>query len=110
MFVAGLDHKTTDAELKQLFSAYNPTSAHVALRPIPKFVIKRLAEKGEQRLSRGFGFVTFADQTAQTTALKAMDGHTVGDRQLAVKVAVDSQERSEQNATAQSAATATPSA
>lgn len=89
-----------------MFSEYNALSAHVALRPIPRFMIKKLAEKGEQRLSRGFGFVTFADQSAQTAALKAMDGHSVGDRQLAVKVAVDSPEKSEQIAAAQAAQTA----
>ncbi|KAJ8609061.1 hypothetical protein MRB53_039330 [Persea americana] len=76
--VNGLDHKTTDAELLELFSAHNPTSAHVALRPIQRYMIKRLAEKGEQRLGRGFGFVTFADQAAQTKALEAMNGHKSG--------------------------------
>lgn len=53
-------------------------------------MIRRLAEKGEQRLGRGFGFVTFADQAAQTKALNAMNGHTIGERELAVKVAIDS--------------------
>ncbi|CCG82720.1 Putative uncharacterized protein [Taphrina deformans PYCC 5710] len=105
LFVAGLKNKTTDAELKELFSKYNPTSAHVALRPIPRFMIKKLAEKGEQRLSRGFGFVTFADQEAQTAALNAMDGYKAGERELAVKVAVDSPEKNDSTPAAVEAAT-----
>lgn len=73
-----------------MFSKFNPTGAHVALRPIPRFMVKKLAEKGEQRLSRGFGFVTFADQESQVSALKAMDGHKVSEeRSLAVKIAVE---------------------
>lgn len=107
LFVAGLDHKTTDAELKEIFSTYNPTTAHVALRQIPRFMVKKLAEKGEQRLGRGFGFVTFTDQTAQQEALKAMDGHKVGERELAVKVAVDSSEKSAPTSNGQSSASST---
>lgn len=95
LFVAGLDHKTTDGELKEIFSKYHPTTAHVALRPIRRYMVKKLAEKGEQRLGRGFGFVSFADQSAQQEALKGMEGYTLGERELAVKVAIDASEKAE---------------
>lgn len=53
-------------------------------------MIRRLAERGEARLGRGFGFVTFADQATQTKALEAMNGKPFGSKELAVKVAIDS--------------------
>lgn len=95
LFVANLDHKTTDADLKEIFSKYSPTTAHVALRPLPPYMIKKLAEKGEQRLGRGFGFVSFADQSVQQEALKSMDGVKVGEKELAVKVAIDANDKAE---------------
>lgn len=81
---------TTQIQLKELFAEFNPTSAHVALRPIPIAMIKRLAARGEKRKGRGFGFVSFADAATQQKALQAMNGKTIGDRELAVKVAIDS--------------------
>lgn len=100
LFVAGLDYRATDADLKELFAKFDPVNAHVALRPIPRFMIKKLAEKGEQRLGRGFGFVTFANQESQKAALKAMDGQKSGDKELAVKVAVDAPEKVETTSSA----------
>ena len=53
-------------------------------------MIKRLAARGEKRKGRGFGFVSFEDATTQQKALEAMNGKVVDDRELAVKVAIDS--------------------
>ncbi|BFZ57439.1 hypothetical protein PYCC9005_004491 [Savitreella phatthalungensis] len=91
LFVAGLSYDTTDEELKSLFADYNPQTAHVALRPIPISMVKRLQAKGERRKGRGFGFVTFQDVESQQAALNALNGKKLdnGNRELVVKVAID---------------------
>jgi RNA recognition motif-containing protein len=81
--------------LKDLFSAYNPTSAYIVPRQIPRFVIKKLAERGEPRKGRGFGFVTFSDEAAQKKAVEEMNGREVETRAISVKVAIDKPPREE---------------
>jgi len=75
--------------LKDLFSAYQPTSAYIVPRQIPRYIIKKLAERGEPRKGRGFGFVTFGDEGAQKKAVEEMNGREVEGRALSVKVAID---------------------
>jgi RNA recognition motif-containing protein len=58
-------------------------------RQIPRFVIKKLAERGEPRKGRGFGFVTFAEESAQKKAVEEMNGREVDSRAISVKVAID---------------------
>ncbi|EEQ34153.1 glycine-rich protein [Microsporum canis CBS 113480] len=41
---------------------YEPTSAKIALRPIPHFMVKKLQARGEARKGRGFGFVTLGSE------------------------------------------------
>ena len=76
-------------QLKELFAAYNPSSAYIVPRQIPRFVIKKLAERGEPRKGRGFGFVTFTDEAAQKKAVEEMNGREVESRAISVKVAID---------------------
>jgi RNA recognition motif-containing protein len=52
-------------------------------------VIRKLAERGEARKGRGFGFVTFGDENAQGTAVEQMNGRDVEGRSISVKVAID---------------------
>jgi RNA recognition motif-containing protein len=75
--------------LKELFAAYNPLTAYIVPRQIPRFVIRKLAERGEARKGRGFGFVTFADEAAQQKAVEEMNGREVEGRAISVKVAID---------------------
>jgi RNA recognition motif-containing protein len=58
-------------------------------RQIPRFVIKKLAERGEPRKGRGFGFVTFTEESAQKKAVEEMNGREVDSRAISVKVAID---------------------
>ena len=76
-------------QLKELFAIYNPTSAYIVPRQIPRFVIRKLAERGEPRKGRGFGFVTFPDEAAQKKAVEEMNGLEVDSRAISVKVAID---------------------
>lgn len=62
IFVAGLSYDTNDVDLIEWFSAYNPQSAYVALRPLPRYLVARLEARGERRKGRGFGFVTFENE------------------------------------------------
>lgn len=89
VFVAGLSYDTDDVELIQWFSAYNPQSAYVALRPLPRYLIERLAARGERRKGRGFGFVTFENEDMQNKAVEEMNDKEICGRRLTVKIAVD---------------------
>ena len=74
----------------EIFKDYAPSSAKIALRPIPRFMVKKLQARGEARKGRGFGFVTLASEEMQKKACEEMNGTTVEGREIAVKVAIDS--------------------
>lgn len=76
-------------QLLEIFSEYNPTSAKIALRPIPKFMVRKLAARGEARKGRGFGFVTLPSEEVQQKACADMNGKEIEGREIAVKVAID---------------------
>lgn len=69
---------------------YQPVSAKVALRPIPRFMIKKLQARNERRKTRGFGFVNLASEELQIKAVTEMNGKEIDGRTIAVKVAIDS--------------------
>ena len=73
----------------ELFASYHPTSAYIVPRQIPPYVIRKLAERGEPRKGRGFGFVTLGDEAAQRKAVEEMNGYEVDGRSISVKVAID---------------------
>lgn len=74
----------------EIFKDYNPASAKIALRPIPRFMIKKLQARNEARKGRGFGFVTLASEELQQKACSEMNGKEIEGREIAVKVAIDS--------------------
>lgn len=73
----------------KLFADYDPESATIALRPIPRYMVRKLQLRGEPRKGRGFGFVTLASEEMQKKAVSEMNGRMVNDREIAVKVAID---------------------
>lgn len=77
-------------QLKELFAAYEPVSAKIALRPIPRFMVKKLQARNEPRKGRGFGFVTLGSEALQEQAVNEMNGKEIEGREIAVKVAIDS--------------------
>ncbi|KAK3904034.1 hypothetical protein C8A05DRAFT_42841 [Staphylotrichum tortipilum] len=87
VMVANLPYDLTEDKLKELFSAYQPLSAKIALRPIPRFMIKKLQARGEARKGRGFGFVTLASEELQQQAVAEMNGKEIEGREIAVKLA-----------------------
>lgn len=73
LYVSNLPFEFTDDDLSKVFAAHKPSLARIARR--------------RNERSKGFGFVEFAHHKDQQAAL-ALDGHTVGDRQISVKVSV----------------------
>ncbi|KIX97990.1 uncharacterized protein Z520_06069 [Fonsecaea multimorphosa CBS 102226] len=90
VMVANLPYDLSEEKLKELFAAYQPSSAKIALRPIPRFMVKKLAARNEPRKGRGFGFVTLASEEMQKKAVEEMNGKQIEGREIAVKVAIDS--------------------
>ncbi|KKY16568.1 putative rnp domain-containing protein [Phaeomoniella chlamydospora] len=90
VMVANLPYDLTEEKLQELFAAYQPTSAKIALRPIPRFMVKKLQARGEPRKGRGFGFVTLESEEQQQKAVEEMNGKQIEGREIAVKVAIDS--------------------
>jgi RNA recognition motif-containing protein len=74
----------------EIFKDYQPSSAKIALRPIPRFMVKKLQARGEPRKGRGFGFVTLGSEELQQKACAEMNGKEIEGREIAVKVAIDS--------------------
>ena len=60
------------------------------MRPIPRFMIKKLQARNERRKGRGFGFVTLSSEEEQNKAVQEMNGKEIEGREIAVKVAIDS--------------------
>ncbi|EEY14625.1 RNP domain-containing protein [Verticillium alfalfae VaMs.102] len=98
VMVANLPYDLTEEKLKELFEAYSPSSAKIALRPIPRFMIKKLQARGEPRKARGFGFVTLASEELQQKAVSEMNGKEIEGREIAVKVAIDSPDKTDEEA------------
>ncbi|RDA95260.1 hypothetical protein CP533_1844 [Ophiocordyceps camponoti-saundersi (nom. inval.)] len=100
VMVANLSYDCTEEKLKDLFEGYGCSSAKIALRPIPRFMIKKLHARGEARKGRGFGFVTLASEEEQQRAVAEMNGKEVDGREIAVKVAIDSPDKTDEDANA----------
>lgn len=97
VMVANLPYDLSEEKLKDLFEPYQASSAKIALRPIPRFMIKKLQARNEPRKGRGFGFVTLASEELQHQAVLEMNGKTIDGREIAVKVAIDSPDKIDGN-------------
>lgn len=52
-------------------------------------MVRILAQRGEPRKGRGFGFVTLSSEEMQQKAIIEMNGQIVEGREIAVKIAID---------------------
>ncbi|KAG8822728.1 hypothetical protein FRC17_009482 [Serendipita sp. 399] len=84
LFVANLGFSVDDAALSELF-----TSAGINV--VTARVIRR--RWGHPRRSKGYGFVDVGSEDEQKKALEALQGKEIGGREIAVKIAVNSQEK-----------------
>ncbi|KAJ4355759.1 uncharacterized protein N0V89_003779 [Didymosphaeria variabile] len=90
VMVANLPYDLKEDRLLEIFKDYSPVNAKIALRPIPRFMVKKLQARGEPRKGRGFGFVTLGSEELQQKACDEMNGKEIEGREIAVKVAIDS--------------------
>lgn len=58
-------------------------------------MIKKLQARNEPRKGRGFGFVTLASEELQQKAVTEMNGKQIDSREIAVKVAIDSPDKTD---------------
>ena len=72
-FVAGLAPEVKEDELKEYFAEFHPTTVRIIV--------------DKDQVSKGFGFVTFADHESLVAACRGKNRSTLKDRQLAVKFA-----------------------
>lgn len=75
IYVANIDFKATDADLKGLFQTYGDVSS-------AKIIIDR-----ETQRSRGFGFVEMADDAAASQAISKLNGSSFQGKNLEVSQA-----------------------
>lgn len=66
-------------------------------------MIKKLQARGEARKGRGFGFVTLASEELQQKAVAEMNGKEIEGREIAVKVAIDSPDKTDDDIAAEAA-------
>ena len=75
LFIGGLSWDTTDASLAQAFESFG------------RVVEAKVITDRETGRSRGFGFVTFDNESSATDAIAAMDGQEIDGRAVKVNVA-----------------------
>ena len=81
LFVGSLPFETSEEELHGMFSAHGAVGS------------ARLISDRETGRSRGFGFVEMPNDAEAQTAITALNGSTVGSRQIVVNVARPMEER-----------------
>ncbi|MBI5127475.1 RNA-binding protein [Candidatus Roizmanbacteria bacterium] len=81
LYVGNLPWSMTNDSLKEMFASYGEVVEAV-------IITDRMSGR-----SKGFGFVTFADEAAAEKAAAEMNGKTVEERQIVVNVARPREER-----------------
>ena len=83
-------------------------SARVLPRNIPFHIKRKLLSVGAQIKNRGYGFVTFAEESALAEGISQFDGKELQGKPLSVKIAMD--RKPEENQPVDSAAAPSTSA
>jgi len=81
MYVGNLAYETNDEGLKQLFAEFGEVTD-------AKVIVDKFSNR-----SKGFGFVTMADEASAQKAIDAMNGKEVDGRQIVVNIARPMRER-----------------
>lgn len=81
LFVGNISWNTSENDLRDQFSSFGPIEEC------------RLITDRDTGRSRGFGFITFADEESANNAISQMDGSSVDGRPLKVSQAKERQPR-----------------
>lgn len=81
LFVGSIAWATTDASLRAAFEQFG------------EVVDAKVITDRETGRSRGFGFVTMADEASAQSAIEGMNGQELDGRTIAVNVAMDPKDR-----------------
>lgn len=87
LYVGNLPYTMDDEGLSKLFSEVDGVEVTEA-----KVILDKMSE---ERRSRGFGFVTVADDAMSETAIKELNGKDIDGRQIFVNVARPQKERND---------------
>lgn len=71
-------------------------------------MVKKLQARNEPRKGRGFGFVTLSTEEQQQKAVNEMNGKEIEGREIAVKVAIDSPDKTDEEVNAPADAATEP--
>lgn len=85
LYVGNLPYSVDDAKLKEMFTEFGDVTD-----------AKVIVDKYSNR-SKGFGFVTMADEAVAEKACKSMDGKEIEGRALKVNVARPMRERTDRS-------------
>jgi RNA recognition motif-containing protein len=75
LFIVGFPRDMEETELAEFFNVYGEVCA-----------VTIITDK-ETGVSQGYGFLTMIDQDSANRAIAALDGATIDDRQISVRVA-----------------------
>ncbi len=81
MYVGNLPYGINDESLKQLFAEFGEVTD-------AKVIVDKFSNR-----SKGFGFVTMADEASAQKAIDAMNGKEIEGRQIVVNIARPMRER-----------------
>lgn len=96
VFVANLSYSCTKEMLSEFFAAYEVESVHTAKKYLPKYVLRKIAAKGEEPpapRSLGYAFVKLSSEEMQKKAIAELDGKELDGRTISVKVAIDAEQK-----------------
>jgi RNA recognition motif-containing protein len=75
LFIGNIEWSTTEEDLKELFGQYGEIEEAIIIKD-------RMSGR-----SKGFGFVTFAEDADADKAIEALNGHDLNGRELVVNEA-----------------------
>lgn len=75
LFVGGLSWNTTDDSLRQTFESHGPVQE------------ANVVTDRETGRSRGFGFITYADEATAQIAISQLNGSSLDGREITVNIA-----------------------
>jgi RNA recognition motif-containing protein len=80
LFIVGIPRDMEETELAEICSVYGHVNAVTIVTDM------------ETGMSQGYGFIEMADQAAAERAIATMDGATIGERKISVRIAEDKRE------------------